>query len=267
VKLERTKGPVGKRHAAMFARDGVLVVDDLVDAGETTQLRELLEPLLVGDIEAGNQRMDFGDFENDTPEVERITQIMQIHDFVPEVLDGPYAAQALDAARAILGDDMELDMTMLMDKLPHTATATPWHQDEAYWLPGIPDRRALSVWLALEEVTVESGCMAFVPGSHAQPTRKHIWAGKEGQALRVEVGDDEGVAVPLPEGGATFHHGNMLHSAGGNVTSGRRRALVLNFRSAEMIAWQRERGYDHRSENARDDGEPVTRAKHPGNKR
>lgn len=57
-----------------------------------------------------------------------------------------------------------------MDKLPETATPTPWYQDEAYWLPEIPDRRSNSVWLALDDVTLESGCMWFVPGSHRQPT-------------------------------------------------------------------------------------------------
>jgi len=267
AELERTTGPVGERHAAMFARDGVLVVETLVDCEETARIRDLVEPLLSGAIDTGRQRMDFGDFDDETPEVERITQIMQIHDFVPQVLDGPYAERALAAAKTLLGADMTLDMTMLMDKLPHTATPTPWHQDEAYWLPDMPDRRALSVWLALEEVTVENGCMAFVPGSHAVPTRKHDWVGARGQALVAEVDEGEGVAVPLAEGSATFHHGNMLHSAGGNITDGRRRALVLNYRSEAMIAWERERGYDHRSENARNEGEPVTRALHPGNRR
>ncbi|MBN36045.1 MAG: phytanoyl-CoA dioxygenase [Rhodospirillaceae bacterium] len=265
--LERTTAPVGEHHAQQFARDGVLVVDDLISRDETARLRELVEPLYDGTVDTGQQRMDLGDFEDEAPAVERITQIMQVHDFVPEVLEGRYAVLALAAARTILGEDMELDMTMLMDKLPGAATPTPWHQDQAYWLPDIPDRRSLSVWLALENVTVESGCMAFVPGSHTEPTRPHTWAGSNGQALTTEVAAGEGVAVPLPEGGATFHHGNMLHSAGGNTTDGRRRALVLNYRSAAMIAWERERGYDHRSENARNEGEPLTRALHPGNKR
>ena len=263
--LERTRAPVGGRHAAIFARDGALVLEDLVDTEETARVKALVEPLFAGAIDAGRQRMDFGDFEEETaPGAERIVQIMQIHDFAPEALDGPCAERALAAARVLLGGDMALDMTMLMDKPPGSVTPTPWHQDEAYWLPGIPDRRSLSVWLALDEATVENGCMAFVPGSHAEPTRRHVWAGPRGQALKTGVADDEGVAAPLPEGGCTFHHGNMLHGAGGNVTSGRRRALVLNFRSEAMIRWQRERGYDHRSENARDDGEPVARALHPG---
>lgn len=263
----RTRPPVGAEHRALLERHGYLVVEDFVDSGEVAHLIALLEPLLSGEVDCGVQRADFGDFGETKHEVERITQIMQPHDFAPGLLESEFYRRSLAASRVLLGEDMELDMAMTMDKLPHTATATPWHQDEAYWLPGIPDRRSLSVWLALDEATVENGCMWFVPGSHAEPTRAHRWAGPRGQTLTADVGPDEGVAMPLKPGSCTFHHGNMLHWAGGNVTDGRRRACITNFRSAAMIAWERERGYDHRSENARIDGDPVSRALHPGSRR
>jgi phytanoyl-CoA hydroxylase len=265
--LERSGLPVGAAHRTRFERDGVLVLDDVAGCEEIARLVALLEPLFAGEVDAGKQRMDFGDFDAEPATRERTTQIMQIHDFVPEALETGHAARMLEAARVILGPDMELDMTMVMDKLPGTATPTPWHQDEAYWLPDIPDRRSFSVWLALDDAEIENGCMWFVPGSHREPTRAHGWAGPRGQGLKAEVAEGEGMAVPLKAGGCTIHHGNMLHMAGGNVTDRRRRALILNYRSGEMIAWQRERGYDHRSENARNDGAPETRALNPGDKR
>ena len=55
---------------------------------------------------------------------------------------------------------------------------TPWHQDEAYWLD-MPDKRAVSFWVALQDVNVDNGCMWFVPGSHKLPLREH-WKAKEG---------------------------------------------------------------------------------------
>jgi len=39
------------------------------------------------------------------------------------------------------------------------------HQDEGYWLD-MPDKRAVSVWVALDDATKENGCMCFIPGSH-----------------------------------------------------------------------------------------------------
>lgn len=35
------------------------------------------------------------------------------------------------------------------------------HQDQSYYPSSIPDTRAANVWLALEDVTVEMGCMQF----------------------------------------------------------------------------------------------------------
>ena len=42
---------------------------------------------------------------------------------------------------------------------------TPWHQDEAYWDPTLT-YESLGVWVALQPVTVENGCMQFIAGSH-----------------------------------------------------------------------------------------------------
>ena len=139
-------------------------------------------------------------------------------------------------------------MDMLIDKAPHTDTPTPWHQDQAYWMPGMPDRRSVSCWLALDATTVDNGCMWFVPGSHRRPVRTHRYSGESGHALETDAAESEALACPLAPGSATFHDGGTLHHSRGNSTDTRRRALIANFRPAAMIAWERERGYDHRHE-------------------
>ena len=60
----------------------------------------------------------------------------------------------------------------MISQAPHTDTETPWHQDESYW-PDLPDKRAVSCWVAIDDVTVENGCMWFVPGSFKHDIRKH----------------------------------------------------------------------------------------------
>lgn len=92
--------------------------------------------------------------------------------YVPDLLDGPLHTRALSVAQALCGDDMIHDFDMLIFKAPHTATDVPWHSDEGYW-PSMPDKRAVSFWVALTDVTVDMGCMWFVPGSHNQPLLKH----------------------------------------------------------------------------------------------
>ena len=239
---------------ARYRREGYLRVDGIVDAAEVRRLITLLEPLYSGELDAGEQRLDLGDFDAMKTQGERIVQVMLPSDFVPTLHDSPYFSRTLAFARQLLGDDLALDMEMLMDKPPETAAETPWHQDAAYWLPDMPDRRALSVWLALDVATVDNGCMWYVPGSHREPTRPHRWAGPRSETLVADVAPDEGVAEPLAPGDCVFHDGNMLHFTRGNATDRRRRALIVNYRPAAMIGWERERGFDHRTANERDDG-------------
>jgi ectoine hydroxylase-related dioxygenase (phytanoyl-CoA dioxygenase family) len=147
---------------------------------------------------------------------------------------------------------MAIDFDMLIDKAPMTNTPTPWHQDAAYWID-MPDRRAVSAWVALDEATVDNGCMWFVPGSHLNPLRPHRQAGKGGGALECEATEAEGVPAPLQPGSATFHHGGTLHYSRGNSTESRRRAYIVNFRPEAMVRYEREQGYDHgRSGNVTD---------------
>ncbi|MNY42738.1 Phytanoyl-CoA dioxygenase (PhyH) [compost metagenome] len=116
----------------------------------------------------------------------------------------------------------------------------------------MPDKRATSCWLALDEATVDNGCMWFVPGSNLKEVRPHRFAGKEGGALTCDASEEEGVYVALKPGSCTFHQGRTLHYSRGNSTGSDRRAFILNFRPGEMIRYERERGFDHGRNNAGD---------------
>lgn len=109
--------------------------------------------------------------------------------------------------------------------------ALPWHQDEAYW-----DRsfkyRATSCWMPLDPATVESGCMSFIPGSHLSGVREHTKTGGDyvGHVVSVEGIDSAlAIAVPVPAGGAVFHHCRTLHSSGPNRSARVRRAYSNEF--------------------------------------
>lgn len=111
---------------------------------------------------------------------------------------------------------------------------TPWHQDEAYWDPNL-QYESLGVWVALQPVSADNGCMQFLPGSHRtfdvlpHHTQNH---NPRIHGLEVDEPADfvKNVAqCPLPSGGATFHHCRTLHYTGPNQSSGPRRAYTLQF--------------------------------------
>lgn len=236
-----------------FFRDGFFQVDRLIESAEIGNLLRLYDRFLDGSIEVGGMRSDLGGGSDKKEGVkENITQIMWPSEFVPVLHDTPAYRNALRVVRALFGDDMAFDFDMLIDKAPHSDTPTPWHQDCAYW-PDLPDKRAASCWIALDEATRDNGCMWFAPGSHEGELRPHRPAGKGGGALECDGSEDEAVAVLLPPGSCTLHGGKTLHYSRGNTTDGHRRALILNFRPEAMIRLERELGFDHgKSSNVRE---------------
>jgi phytanoyl-CoA hydroxylase len=239
-----------------FNQQGYLVIEDIINADETNAYKKIYDQFLDGTIDTGKNRSDLGDGLGDNKKTENITQIMWPCDFVPELLAMPYHNRTAAVARQILGDDMEMDFDMLINKAPNTNTLTPWHQDAAYWI-NLPDKRALSCWLALDEAIVNNGCMWYVPGSHLQPLRTHSYAGKKGGALVCEAAESEGICVEVKPGTCILHHGGTLHYSHGNATDTQRRALIINYRPGDMVALERAQGFDHgRNGNA---GERVIR--------
>ena len=146
----------------------------------------------------------------------------------------------------MLGNDLELDFDMLINKAPNTNTKTPWHQDAAYWID-MPDKRAVSCWVAIDRAYKENGCMWHTPKSHLKPTLNHKQTGNKG-ALKCDGSEDVSVYIELNPGSCVFHHGNTLHYSRGNSTNSKRRALITNFRPKDMIALERSQGYDHTGE-------------------
>lgn len=224
-----------------FEQNGYLIVENLLSPAEVQAYRALYEDFLNGVYDTSDRRSDLSGA--DQPGKERIVQIMRPSDLVPDVLQQPLHSRSLDIARALIGPDAALDFDMLIDKPLHTDAPTPWHQDEAYW-PNLPDKRALSCWVALDDAEKDNGCMWYVPGSHVLPLRQHRQTGKGG-ALQCDGSEQEGLAAELKAGSCVWHHGRTVHYSRGNTTNRRRRAFIVNFRPAAMIELERSLGYDH----------------------
>ncbi|MFI7340847.1 phytanoyl-CoA dioxygenase family protein [Streptomyces sp. NPDC050085] len=239
-----------------FRTDGFTPVGSLLSDEEVDVYRNIYDRFLSGEIDCGAKRSDLGagaegrtatqvsGAQGKAPE--SITQIMWPSALCPELANLPLHERALNVARELAGDDLVLDFDMLIDKAPHTATPTPWHQDAAYWVD-LPDTRAVSIWVALDAATPDNGCMWYLRGSHRAPLRPHRPAGSGGGALECPCSEAEPGAVPVPlaPGEGAAHGGGTLHYSRGNSTERHRRAYILNYRSADMIRLEREQGMDH----------------------
>lgn len=240
-----TKPPLDQSQVLDFHRQGYAIVRQLLHQEEVARYRQLYSQFVEGNIQTGHLRSDLAGeaIGAAKPASERITQIMWPSSLIPPLVDGPLHSRCLELAQQLFGQDMAFDFDMMINKAPYTNTATPWHQDAAYWID-LPDRRALSVWVALDDADVDNGCMWFVPESHLKPIRTHRQTGGTG-ALVCDASESEAVAVPLRAGDASIHHGLTLHYSRGNSTGRQRPAYIVNYRPQEMIRWEREHGMDH----------------------
>ena len=235
---------ISKDQIQFYDENGYVEVVDLINPETLSVYQKVYNNFLNGEIDTGNNRTDLGDNISSKQSHESITQIMWPSDFVMGMLDMTYHKSAHDVAKCLLGDDMEMDFDMLINKAPNTNTPTPWHQDAAYW-EKLPDKRAVSCWMALDDSTVDNGCMWYVPKSHKGELRPHKFASKEGGALMCEGSEKEGIPIELSPGSCVLHDGRMLHYSRGNSTNTQRRAFIINFRPKAMIDLERKLGFDH----------------------
>ncbi len=233
-----------------FNDNGYLLIERFINETEVEAYKVICEKFLDGTIITGKNRTDLGAGLGYNTKSENITQIMWPCDFAPELLEMPYQVRALAIAKELMGEDMEMDFDMIINKAPNTNTPTPWHQDAAYWID-LPDKRAVSFWMALDEAVKDNGCMWYGPGSHLKELRPHYFAGQKGGALQCDATEDEGVFIELRPGSCVLHHGETLHYSRGNSTNTNRSAFIVNYRPKAMIAFERAQGFDHgRSGNA-----------------
>ncbi len=110
------------------------------------------------------------------------------------------------------------------------ANPTSWHLDTPFW--SFSDRRALSVWIALDDATLENGCLYFIPGSFHKTGFENPGIGKNMDAVfdfYPQFLASRSVAVPMKAGSCSFHNGLTIHGAGANMTSGFRRAITCAY--------------------------------------
>ena len=190
------------------------------------------------------KRRDLSGNKTANKKVEKITQILSPSLVVLELTATKTYKKVLKIAKELLGDDMEMEIDMLINKAPETKTETHWHQDAAYW-PEASDNRALSFWIALDDVDIENGCMRYVHGSHFNGLRKHIQH-KAASELQCEVNEEEPIVTgEIKAGMAIVHDGFTVHGAFGNNSKSRnRRALIINLRPKAMISYIKDLGFE-----------------------
>ncbi|WIY26148.1 phytanoyl-CoA dioxygenase family protein [Parasedimentitalea psychrophila] len=144
----------------------------------------------------------------------------------------------LDAAQSVLGDNLLAWSVELFIKEPGSDKTVSWHQDITYWGMGETNDE-VTAWVALSDVSVEAGCMRFIPGSHTNGIVGHTDTFSASNLLSrgQEIdGIDESNARhgPLRPGEMSLHHGRCFHASGPNQSTDRRIGLAIRYVTPEV---------------------------------
>lgn len=133
--------------------------------------------------------------------------------------------------RQLIGEDVSIFRAMFMNKPAQRGTYLPYHQDAgSQW--GLSQDPYVTIWTALDDATIENGCVQVIPGSHKLgllSERGHtITPEQEAQYCR----DEDSVFLEAKAGEVFLLHNLLLHRSGINRTDCPRRAFSVVYMDA-----------------------------------
>ena len=222
-----------------YEKQGFLVVKGLVSPNEVEEIRQDATRLCRGEYTSENLKPAPANM-SDEEAISRYLCIHQPHhisDFMKSAVAHPGVASVLSQ---LIAPNVKCMQSMLFIK-PPKFPGQAWHQDEVY----IPtrDRSLTGAWIALDDATVENGCLWALPGSHRTgylySQREHEHPLEFDGAHESYGFDDSGeVPVECAAGDVVFFNGYLLHRSRNNRSSRFRRVLVNHYMNAySLLPW------------------------------
>jgi phytanoyl-CoA hydroxylase len=214
---------------ANFDRDGFVAIRGFLPTDELAKLRQNLERYIHEVVPSLPQTDAFYE-DRSRPETLKQLQRMDRDLFFSEYRCHPRWAAL---AEALLGEPAAAEAPEWFDKPPGTNHVTPPHQDNFYFCLAPPN--VLTIWLALDRVDAENGCLRYVVGSHLQGLRPHSRSSILGfsQGITNYSASDFTREQPviLEPGDALAHYGMTIHRADANHSTTRhRRSFAMVFK-------------------------------------
>jgi phytanoyl-CoA hydroxylase len=246
---------------AQYNRDGFLVIPGFKSPEEIAQLRRRAEQI-VDEFDPASTRSVFSTVEQEKTtddyflrsdntikcffEEEAFDQHGQLkqakalsinkighamHDLDPVFQAFSRDVRLAQVARDVGLADPKVWQSMYIFKQPGIGGEVRWHQDATYF-----DTTPISVttfWFALEDATLDNGCLWAEPGGHRGPMRERFL--RVGDEVRMEkLSDqpwpDDSTAVPLEckAGSLVVFHGLLPHYSAPNRSPVSRHAYTLH---------------------------------------
>lgn len=217
-----------------YRENGFIVLEDFLSKEELEYWRDAVDEAVAGrngkklpDREKVYGEGDDADSEYYDNVFDQLLNLWQDHAKIRELLLDERIGRM--AAMLSGADGIRIWHDQALIKKPW-ANPTSLHLDTPYW--SFSDKRALSIWVALDDVTLENGCLFFLPGSHRHTDIRLAGIGKNmGDIFKEypQLKQIKPTAGVMRAGSCSFHNGLTIHGAHANMSPGLRRAFTCAF--------------------------------------
>jgi hypothetical protein len=192
--------------------------NQVFDADRFSALQNLFEEML-GDIDSESR-----------PEAMDVP-----HFAYPQLFDWLLADEVLDIVEAFIGPNIALWSSHFISKPPGHGLIVPWHEDSAYWGKRLDPMEVVTVWLGIDNSTVENGCMRVMPGTHRggysnyEPVgdgKTHVFGT---QIASDQFDEAEAVDLEIAAGECHMHNAKLMHASNANTSDKRRCGYTMRY--------------------------------------
>jgi len=228
AKLGGMKSSLSQEQVGAYRENGFLVIEGFLDSGELENWRRCTQEAVEVRLSSTPYLHNQGDPDDFYAQVfTQALKLAEVHEGMRAIMHDERLGQMAAELAGVDGIRIWHDQALIK---PPFGNATAWHLDNPYW--SFYSRDALSIWVALDDATLQNGCMYYLPGTHKTARFENAGIASNQAALfkvYPEWKEIASVACPCPAGSAVFHNGLTAHGAGANMTNRPRRAMTCAY--------------------------------------
>ena len=223
---------VSDEQVAFYKENGYLKFGRIFTKAELDELRDYVDEMIAAlPNDKRPEQMDVPHFE---------------HPFLFKYLAHPHV---LDVIERFIGPDIALWSSHFISKRTRDGLAVPWHQDGVYWGKILEPMHVITMWLAVDESTVENSCMRVIGGSHrlrdlyyenVKDTAKNLF---NREVIAEDIDESQRADLELKVGECHFHEAFTLHSSSPNTSQKRRCGYTMRYMPTSCrfngVTWKR----------------------------
>lgn len=216
-----------------YRSNGYWLSPKLFSDEELSEFRKHHAMVVAGEYETKRFPLSRDPEPGDTSKLVQVNNAYWTDATIARLVLSPVIGRIAAALSGVRGIRLWHDQLLYKPPQSGSSGAIGWHQDLGYW-QCLDNDKALTAWVALEDVTEENGCMEVVPGSHTWGLlgEDHFYQKDiDQQKKRIEQKTGRPFTTKscvLPAGCVSFHHCITIHGSRPNLSNRPRISIAIH---------------------------------------